>query len=164
MASEEDVTHMIKRVQHRHHRAFTTALADLGISLVQWDTLRHLHRHKGASLHDLAQLTFQTDQAFGTLAARMVERGLIQRVSGPGRAVRHTITAKGEAIRAVGERRVRDTTRHSLSRLSGDELGQLAELLATILGTPLHQEAAQDRKVGDEVHVSGDDPLLGPLR
>jgi hypothetical protein len=42
----------------------------------------------GASLHRLAQLTFQIDQSFGTLAARMADRGLIERVSGPGRAAR----------------------------------------------------------------------------
>ncbi|MFC4453684.1 MarR family transcriptional regulator [Deinococcus sonorensis] len=137
MATEEDVARAIKRVQHRHHRAFTAALADLGVSLVQWDTLRHLHRHPDASLHDLAQLTFQTDQAFGTLATRMTERGLIERVNGPGRAVRHTITARGEAVRVAGERRVRDTTRRSLAQLHPNDLDLLARLLTTILDTPL---------------------------
>src|SRR4029079_17825609 len=96
MSSLEELALAVKRVQHRHHRAFTAALSELGVSLVQWDTLRHLQRRPDASLHDLAQLTFQTDQSFGTLAARMVERGLLARVSGPGRAVRHRLTAEGE--------------------------------------------------------------------
>lgn len=49
------------------------------MSVVQWDALRHLHQNPGASLHDLARLTFQTDQSFGSLAARMIDRGLIER-------------------------------------------------------------------------------------
>jgi DNA-binding MarR family transcriptional regulator len=70
-------------------------MAPLGLSLVQWDTLRHLHRQPDASLHDLAVLTFQTDQSFGSLATRMAGRGLIERVPGPGRAVRHRLTKGG---------------------------------------------------------------------
>ena len=58
----------VKRLQMRHHRAIDAALSPLGISLVQWDALRHLDQNPGASLHDLAQLTFQSDQSFGTLA------------------------------------------------------------------------------------------------
>src|SRR5947208_3521473 len=104
--SVNEVALSVKRVQHRHHRALTAALADLGVSLVQWDTLRHLHQRPDASLHDLAQLTFQTDQSFGTLAARMVDRGLIERVPAPGRAIRHRLTDKGEQVRREGDRRV----------------------------------------------------------
>jgi DNA-binding MarR family transcriptional regulator len=139
MTSLEDLALAVKRVQHRHHRAFTAALADLGVSLVQWDTLRHLRHHPQASLHQLAELTFQTDQSFGTLAARMVERGLLERVDGPGRAVRHRITAKGEQIRAEGERRIRDVRRRSFARLSAAQIDQLAHLLDTVLATPLEQ-------------------------
>ena len=58
----------------QHHRGANEALAELDISLVQWDALRHMDRNPGASLHDLAQLTFQTDQSFGALAARMEEQ------------------------------------------------------------------------------------------
>src|SRR3982751_5312807 len=94
----------VKRLQMRHHRAANAALAPLGLSIVQWDALRHLHRNPDASLHDLAQLTFQTDQSFGTLAARMIDRGLIERVPGPGRAVKHRLTAKGEALQEDGQR------------------------------------------------------------
>jgi DNA-binding MarR family transcriptional regulator len=135
--SANEVGLSVKRVQHRHHRALTAALADLGVSLVQWDTLRHLHRRPDASLHDLAQLTFQTDQAFGTLAARMVDRGLIERVPGPGRAVRHRITGKGEDIRREGDRRVAAVLRRSFAGLSPDQLDQLGVLLELVLQKPL---------------------------
>jgi len=73
----------VKRLQMRHHRVVNERLAPLEISIVQWDALRHLHENPEASLHDLAQLTFQTDQSFGTLAMRMIDRGLIERVPGP---------------------------------------------------------------------------------
>src|SRR5215469_13608980 len=97
-----DVGLAIKRLQNRHHRALNRALAPLGLSLVQWDTLRHLDRNPEASLHDLALLTFQTDQSFGSLATRMATAGLIERVPGPGRAVRHRLTEKGARLRAEG--------------------------------------------------------------
>jgi DNA-binding MarR family transcriptional regulator len=133
---------LVKRVQHRHHRALTAALADLGISLVQWDTLRHLHLDPDASLHDLAQLTFQTDQSFGTLAARMVERGLIERVPAPGRAIRHRITEKGEAVRGEGARRVTAVFKRSFAGLRPDQVDQLGALLELVLGQPLRREPA----------------------
>jgi DNA-binding MarR family transcriptional regulator len=135
--STEDVALSIKRVQHRHHRAFTAALAELGVSLPQWDTLRHLHATPEATLHDLAQLTFQTDQAFGALAARMVERGLIERVPGPGRAVRHRITDEGERVRRDGGRRIRAQQRRSFAGLSQRQLDDLGALLERVLATPL---------------------------
>jgi DNA-binding MarR family transcriptional regulator len=135
--SADDVALSVKRVQHRHHRALTAALADLGISLVQWDTLRHLHRNPDASLHDLAQLTFQTDQSFGTLAARMVERGLIERLPAPGRAIRHRITDRGEAVRREGTRRASAVIRRSLAGLSAEQIDQLGGLLELVLRRPL---------------------------
>ena len=63
----------VKRLQVRHHKAIDAELVPLGTSLVQWDALRHLDENPGASLHRLAELTFQSDQAFGTLAGRLIE-------------------------------------------------------------------------------------------
>ncbi|WP_409463078.1 MarR family winged helix-turn-helix transcriptional regulator [Amycolatopsis sp. GA6-003] len=124
-----DVALAVKRLQHRHHRALSQALQPLGLSLVQWDTLRHLDNHPEASLHDLAVLTFQTDQSFGTLAARMVDRGLIERVPGPGRAVRHRLTEKGAELRAAGQEVVDVVVKESFSRLSAAQLNELGTLL-----------------------------------
>jgi len=130
-----DVALAVKRLQHRHHRALSQELAPLGLSLVQWDTLRHLHNHPDASLHDLAVLTFQTDQSFGTLAVRMAERGLIERVPGPGRAVRHRLTEKGAELRAAGQERVDAVVKASFGALSAGQLNQLGELLDVALGS-----------------------------
>lgn len=129
-----DVALAVKRLQHRHHRALSKALASLGLSLPQWDTLRHLHRHPDASLHDLAVLTFQTDQSFGSLAARMVDRALIERVPGPGRAVKHRLTGEGERLRAAGQKLVDEVFARSFAGLTEHQLDQLGELLDTALG------------------------------
>ncbi|OLB78435.1 MAG: MarR family transcriptional regulator [Actinobacteria bacterium 13_2_20CM_2_71_6] len=139
--SVQEVGLLIKRLQHRHHRALTAVLADLGISLVQWDTLRHLDGNPDASLHDLAQLTFQTDQSFGSLATRMAERGLIERVPGPGRAVRHRLTERGQRLRKAGEDLVGQVLADSFAPLSVEQRDQLAELLHLLLDVPAGPDA-----------------------
>ncbi len=127
--SLQDVGLAIKRLQVRHHRALDARLARLGISLVQWDALRHLDRHPEASLHDLAKLTFQSDQSFGTLAGRMIERGLIERVPGPGRAIRHRITRQGRHLLTQASPLVDEVLAITLGTLTPDELATLAGLL-----------------------------------
>ncbi|HEY3688093.1 MAG TPA: MarR family transcriptional regulator [Streptosporangiaceae bacterium] len=129
-----DVALAVKRLQYRHHRALSRALTPLGLSLVQWDTLRHLHRNPDASLHDLAVLTFQTDQSFGSLAARMAHRGLIERVPGPGRAVRHRLTEDGARLRAAGQAAVDVVLKSSFHALTPAQLDQLGALLDAALG------------------------------
>lgn len=123
----------VKRLQYRHHRALSRALAPLGLSLVQWETLRHLHQRPDASLHDLALLTFQTDQSFGSLATRMADRGLIERIPAPGRAVKHRLTEKGEQLRAEGQEAVDEVFRTSFDALTPTQLQQLGDLLTTAL-------------------------------
>ena len=127
-----EVALLVKRLQHAHHRALSTALAELGISLVQWDTLRHLERHPEASLHELAQLTFQTDQSFGSLAARMVDRGLLHRMPGPGRVVRHRLTELGERLRHEGQ-----SLADRFAPLDQDQLDHLGDLLETLVAARL---------------------------
>src|SRR5580658_8949776 len=120
----------------RHHRALDANLAPLGVSLVQWDALRHLDENPGASLHDLALLTFQSDQAFGTLAGRMIQRGLIERVPGPGRAVRHQLTDKGRSLRERGDAIVERVLKESFASLSPDDLAVLDRILMRVLDQP----------------------------
>ena len=129
-----DVGLAVKRLQHRHHRAMSQALAPLGLSLVQWDTLRHLARNPDASLHDLAVLTFQTDQSFGSLATRMADRGLIERMPGPGRPVRHRLTEEGERLLEAGQDLADGVLETSFRNLSAAQLDQLGDLLDLALG------------------------------
>lgn len=123
----------VKRLQMRHGRRIDAELLPYGITLVQWDALRHLARNPDASLHDLARLTFQTDQSFGTLAGRMVERGLIERVPGRGRAVRHRLTASGEKLRRTGEQIVDDILAASFAVLTPHELAAFDSFLVRVL-------------------------------
>ncbi len=67
-------------------------LREVGSSLPQWDALRAISRRPDSSAHALAEITFQTDQSFGTLANRLEARSLIERFKGPGRAIRHRLT------------------------------------------------------------------------
>ena len=98
-------------------------------SLPQWDVLRHLDANPDASLHDLARLTFQTDQSMGALAGRMVDAGLIARVQGPGRPVRHHVTAAGQRARRSGAVIMDQVLAETLGALSDRDLADLDELL-----------------------------------
>ena len=129
----EDLGQTVKRLQHRHHRTVDARLVPLGITLVQWDALRAISRHPNASSHRLAQLTFQTDQSFGALAGRLVARGLIDRVTGPGRALRHRLTPAGEALLSKGRTVVNEVLAESFSPLSPTELETLYDLLTRLL-------------------------------
>ncbi len=124
----------IKRVQHRHHRTLDAALIEIGTTLSQWDALRAIARHPGSSSHKLAGLTFQTDQSFGALANRMVDRGLIRRVAGEGRAIQHHLTRDGEAMLAAGNAVADRLLAASFAPLSKAERQQLQALLAKLLG------------------------------
>jgi DNA-binding MarR family transcriptional regulator len=132
-----EIGRSIKRLQMRHHRALNAALAPLGLTIVQWDALRHIDENPGASLHLLAELTYQSDQAFGTLASRMIERGLIERVVAPGRAVQHRLTRVGASQRQRGNELVVRTLESSFSALSPTQLTKFGDTLRIILATPL---------------------------
>ena len=123
----------VKRLQVRHHRALDAALTPFGMTLVQWDALRHLHENPGASLHDLALLTFQTDQSMGALAGRMIERGLIERMPAGGRAVRHRLTERGEQVRSEAQATVDGVLAESFAGLRDDEVEVLGELMARLV-------------------------------
>lgn len=119
----------VKRLQWRHHREGNRRLAPVGLSLVQWDVLRHLSTEPDASLHRLAELTFQTDQAVGELARRMVDRGLLVREAGPGRIVRHRLTDDGERARARGADVLGGVLDETVGALTKTERSELLRLL-----------------------------------
>ena len=124
----------IKRVQHRHHRTLDAAFIGIGTTLAQWDALRAIATHPDSSAHKLAGLTFQTDQAFGTLANRLLDRGLIRREAGEGRAIRHRLTADGERVLEAGFAVADGVLAASFAPLDAAERRQLHALLAKMLG------------------------------
>ena len=124
----------IKRVQDRHHRTLDAALIEIGTTLAQWNALRAIARHPESSAHKLAGLTFQTDQSFGTLANRMVDRGLIRRVAGDGRAILHHLAPEGERLLEAGRAVAERVLAASFAPLTRAERQQLQALLAKLLG------------------------------
>ncbi|MFF1282269.1 MarR family winged helix-turn-helix transcriptional regulator [Streptomyces sp. NPDC058299] len=126
----ETLGQAIKRAQYRNHRAADAALRDIGVSLVQWDALRAIDRMPGASGHELAVATFQSGQAFGTLASRLVARGLIARSAGRGRRLEHTLTETGRSALEAGRQVMVGVLQELFAQL--DEAQRLA-LLQTLL-------------------------------
>jgi DNA-binding MarR family transcriptional regulator len=141
----EDLGQAIKRLQYRHHRTLNAGLVPLGITLVQWDMLRAISHHPDASGHRLAQLTFQTDQSFGALANRLEARGWIERISGPGKAIRHRLTPAGEAILHQGQSVYQQVIAQSFAPLSPTERETLYDLLTRLLNDAGTGSAFVDR-------------------
>ena len=139
--SLQDLALEVKRLQYRHHRALDSRLRRIDTTLPQWDALRAIADHPESSSHALAELTFQTDQSFGALANRLIQRGMIKRIPGPGRAVHHRLTQSGQATLNAGHPIVDQVFAESLAGLSGTERDQLHRLLARTLTTPLERDA-----------------------
>lgn len=130
--SLQQVGQAVKRLQWQHHREANKRLAAIGLSIAQWDVLRNLAQHPDASLHELAQRTFQTDQSMGAMANRMTDRGLIERIEGPGRAVRHRLTPDGEHLHKAGAELLEQVLQDSLGGLSREDLATFYRLLTAV--------------------------------
>jgi DNA-binding MarR family transcriptional regulator len=131
-ADIEELGLAVKRVQWRHHRELDRRLTAIGGSLAQWDAVRQIDRHPDASMHALAQATFQTDQSFGTLVARLIDRGFVERVPGPGRARRHRLTARGRRLLEDGRAVAGEVLGASFGPLDAGERGVLLDLLRRV--------------------------------
>jgi DNA-binding MarR family transcriptional regulator len=123
----------IKRLQDQHHRTLDAKLTSLGVSLVQWHALREIDRHPGSSQLRLAELTFNSAQAFGTLVTRMESAGLIRRTPSVGRAFALSLTPKGEKLLKEGKQVVLDVLADSFGGLSEKECSTLQKLIAKAL-------------------------------
>lgn len=134
-ADPEALGRAVKLMQYRNHRALDGALAGVGSTLAQWDALRAIGREPGSSAHRLAQETFQSDQAFGTLATRLEKQGLIQRSPGSGRRIEHNLTAAGQRLLEAGRPVAREVVAGSFANLSESERARLLELLDKAAGT-----------------------------
>jgi DNA-binding MarR family transcriptional regulator len=137
MADVQALGRRIKQVQYRHHRALDARLAAVGTTLAQWDALRAIGRLPGESAHTLAMETFQSDQAFGTLANRLEAQGLIDRRPGRGRRIEHRLSPAGELILAAGHPVASSVLGASFGSLSEEERSILLDLLLKIAGEDL---------------------------
>jgi DNA-binding MarR family transcriptional regulator len=132
MSEIEELARAIKVAQWGHHRALDSRLRTLGSTLAQWDTLRAIDTFPGASGHDLALATFQSDQAFGALANRLLAQGLITRRPGEGRRIQHHLTPKGKALLEAGRAEAHAVFGSSFGGLSTSERAELKTLLAKV--------------------------------
>ena len=135
-ATPQTTGRLLKRAQYRNHRAADRALAAIGTTLVQWDALRAIDEAPSSSAHALAVATFQSDQSFGTLAARLVAQGLVERAPGRGRRVEHRLTDAGRQMLAAGQAVTAEVTARSFAELSAAELDTLHTLLERV-GVPV---------------------------
>ena len=134
----QDLGRAVKQLQYRHHRGMDRKLREVGTSLAQWDALRAIANRPNLSAHALAEMTFQTDQSFGALANRLVKRGMIERVPGPGRAIRHRLTARGEATLRKGNEVVGPVLESSFAALTRRQRDDFYRLISRVLaeGSP----------------------------
>jgi DNA-binding MarR family transcriptional regulator len=124
----------IKQAQYRQHRALDSRLAAVGTTLAQWDALRAISNSPGASARTLAVATFQSEQAFGTLAGRLAALGLIERRPGNGRRIEHYLTASGEQVLAAGHQIADEVLAACYAALSAADRATLLGLLQRITG------------------------------
>lgn len=134
-STPEHLGWLIKRIQHSHHRALDGALFSQGVSLVQWNALREIDRHPGCSQHQLAELTFNSDQSFGALLNRLETAGLIERNATAGRARLPQLTAAGKVQLKEGQKVMSKVTGRSFASLSDPERESLSALLTKVLSS-----------------------------
>jgi DNA-binding MarR family transcriptional regulator len=127
---------IIKRVQARNHRSLDKRLSPLGISLVQWNALREIERNPGRSAHALAELTFNSDQAFGTLITRLERLGFVERQNGKGRAIHHVLTAKGKQMLHEGHAIYLEFLQVAFAPLRPKERSVLLDLMTKLADHP----------------------------
>lgn len=132
-----DLGRSIKQLQTLNHRRLETGLRAIDTTLAQWDALRAIASNPGASAHALAEETYQTDQSFGTLATRLIAKGLVHRQAGVGRALVHTLTRKGGTVLEQGLAIARDTMAEAFADLAESERAQLLRLVHKALATGL---------------------------
>ncbi len=132
-----DLGRSIKQLQTLNHRRLETGLRAIDTTLAQWDALRAIASNPGASADALAEETYQTDQSFGTLATRLIAKGLVHRQAGVGRALVHTLTRKGGTVLEQGLAIARDTMAEAFADLAESERAQLLRLVHKALATGL---------------------------
>ncbi|OPG05296.1 MarR family winged helix-turn-helix transcriptional regulator [Microbispora sp. GKU 823] len=129
----QELGRAVKQAQYRQHRALESGLSAIGATLAQWDALRAISRSPGASARELAAATFQTEQAFGTLAGRLVAQGWIERRPGRGRRIEHHLTPSGEQVLQTGHKVADEVLARCYTALSDTDRGTLLVLLRRLI-------------------------------
>ncbi len=134
MSDLEDLGLAVKRLQHHSYHTLNAGLVPLGISVVQWNALREIDAHPDLCMHGLAEHTFNSDQAFGTLMARLLRQKLVERQASTGRTQLHRLTPRGRTLLAEGSKFLRRILAKVYAPLTAGERAQLLGLLNRVLG------------------------------
>jgi DNA-binding MarR family transcriptional regulator len=122
----------LKRAQIAKSRIFDRHLAGLGLSMALWVVLDRIRANPAQSTHALAQASLMTDQSVGELVSKLAKRGLIQRVTGPGRSIRHHLTDAGAELLKRAAPLMATALDSVFAGLSHSEIEQLIQLLNKI--------------------------------
>lgn len=122
----------LKRAQSAKSGVFDRHLASLGLSMALWVVLDRIRANPAQSTHALANASFMTDQSVGELVSKLAKRGLIQRVTGPGRAIRHHLTDAGTDLLERARPLMAEALDSAFAGLSRSEIEQLIQLLNKI--------------------------------
>jgi DNA-binding MarR family transcriptional regulator len=122
----------LKRAQHELRLAINEELAALGTNISQLNVLREIQVHPGVSSVQLARLAFLTPQSLGQLVIQLQSRGLVERLQGDGRKLRHHLTKLGETLLQAGLDKTREVDASVVQDFTETELGWLKEAFETI--------------------------------
>jgi len=122
----------LKRAQIAKSAAFDRCLASVGLTMALWVVLERIRASPALSTHALAKASMMTDQSVGELVSKLAKRGLVERVSGPGRSIRHHLTDAGRELLERAAPLLSEALRHAFAELSAAEIEQLIRLLDKI--------------------------------
>jgi DNA-binding MarR family transcriptional regulator len=100
-----------------------------------WVVLDRIRANPAQSTHALANASLMTDQSVGELVSKLAKRGLIQRVAGPGRSIRHHLTDAGTELLERAAPLMAAALESAFAGLSHSEIEQLIQLLDRIAPT-----------------------------
>jgi DNA-binding MarR family transcriptional regulator len=136
-----EVAMLLRRAQLRKQLACEAALAQVGLTLPQWGMLYAVATEPDSSTHALALFIGQSDQSAGAVVARLEQRGLLERRSGAGKAIRHRITPEGDELVRRCDTIVEDVMTRLLAGLSDRTLRTLRTSLRSIAEAALPASA-----------------------
>ncbi|WP_158271818.1 MarR family winged helix-turn-helix transcriptional regulator [Methylosinus sporium] len=122
----------LKRAQTAKSALLDRRLASIGLTMALWVVLERIRANPALSTHALAEASLMTDQSVGELVSKLAKRGLVERVSGPGRAIRHHLTDSGRELLERAAPLLAEALQSAFSELSAAEIEQLIRLLDKI--------------------------------
>lgn len=123
----------ISQSQFRQNRRLEAALARIDTTLPQWDLMRAIRQRPGASEHELAVATFQTDQSFGKLASHLLSQNMITRGPGFELSVEYKLTDAGERKLSEAKALIREAQAQLFASLNLSDRRDLQRILKLLL-------------------------------